>query len=216
MREILRRAGATALLVTHDQAEALEISDRVAVMRGGRIEQISTPDELYLRPANRFVAGFVGEANLLPGEVRHGEVQTLAGSFRADDGALVDGSRAEVLLRPEQLHMLAIAPWRAPPRPETVLTVDAPRLPRLRGAPRPAQPERPRAGGIDARRARRSRSGRGSSSMPGVGRAGLPDRPDEVSRIGTPHEVEHLAPGAVGGFGELGRLAVEERVRRAS
>ena len=123
VREILRRADATALLVTHDQAEALEISDRVAVMRAGRIEQVSTPDELYLRPANRFVAGFVGEANLLVGEVRHGEVQTLAGRFRAGDGSLADGSRAEVLLRPEQLHMLPVERLASPPRPETVLTV---------------------------------------------------------------------------------------------
>ena len=123
VREILRRAGATALLVTHDQAEALEISDRVAVMRAGRIEQVSTPDELYLRPANRFVAGFVGDANLLVGEVRHGEVQTLAGRFRAGDGSLADGSRAEVLLRPEQLHMLPVERLASPPRPETVLTV---------------------------------------------------------------------------------------------
>jgi iron(III) transport system ATP-binding protein len=123
VREILRRAGATALFVTHDQAEALEISDRVAVMRAGRIEQVSTPTELYLRPANRFVAGFVGEANLLVGEVRHGEVQTLAGRFRAADDALADGSRAEVLLRPEQLHMLPVARLASPPRPETVLTV---------------------------------------------------------------------------------------------
>jgi iron(III) transport system ATP-binding protein len=123
VREILRRAGATALFVTHDQAEALEISDRVAVMRAGRIEQVSTPDELYLRPANRFVASFVGEANLLVGEVRHGEVQTLAGRFRAGDGMLADGSRAEVLLRPEQLHMLPVERLAAPPRPETILTV---------------------------------------------------------------------------------------------
>ncbi|MDQ3346072.1 MAG: ABC transporter ATP-binding protein, partial [Chloroflexota bacterium] len=79
VREILRSAGATTLFVTHDQGEALEISDRVAVMRAGRIEQVSTPAELYLRPVNRFVAGFVGEANLLPGEVRHGEVETLVG-----------------------------------------------------------------------------------------------------------------------------------------
>jgi iron(III) transport system ATP-binding protein len=123
VREILRSAGATALFVTHDQAEALEISDRVAVMRGGRIEQVSTPDELYLRPANRFVAGFVGEANLLPGEVRHGEVQTLVGRFRAPGGTLADGARAEVLLRPEQLHMLAVERLDSAPRPEAVLTV---------------------------------------------------------------------------------------------
>ena len=123
VRDILRAAGATALFVTHDQSEALEISDRVAVMRAGRIEQISTPDELYLRPVNRFVAGFVGEANLLPGEVRHGEVQTLVGRFRAGDGALADGALAEVLLRPEQLHMLPVEKLTSPPRPESVLTI---------------------------------------------------------------------------------------------
>jgi iron(III) transport system ATP-binding protein len=123
VREILRRAGATALLVTHDQAEALEISDRVAVMRAGRIEQISTPDELYLRPVNRFVAGFVGEANLLAGDVRGGEVVTLAGRFGAGDGGLADGSRAEVLLRPEQLVMQLVERLASQPPPETVLTV---------------------------------------------------------------------------------------------
>jgi len=123
VREILRSAGATTLFVTHDQGEALEISDRVAVMRAGRIEQVSTPDELYLRPVNRFVAGFVGEANLLPGEVRHGEVQTLVGRFRAGHGALADGVRAEVLLRPEQLHMLQVDRLSSAPRPESVLTV---------------------------------------------------------------------------------------------
>ena len=123
VRDILRAAGATSLFVTHDQSEALEISDRIAVMRAGRIEQISTPDELYLRPVNRFVAGFVGEANLLPGEVRHGEVQTLVGRFRAGDDALADGARAEVLLRPEQLHMLPVEKLSSPPRPEAVLTI---------------------------------------------------------------------------------------------
>lgn len=123
VREILRSAGATTLFVTHDQGEALEISDRVAVMRAGRIEQVSTPDELYLRPVNRFVAGFVGEANLLPGEVRHGEVQTLVGRFRAGHGALADGVRAEVLLRPEQLHMLQVDRLSSAPRSESVLTV---------------------------------------------------------------------------------------------
>jgi iron(III) transport system ATP-binding protein len=123
VRDILRAAGATTLFVTHDQSEALEISDRVAVMRAGRIEQISTPDELYLRPVNRFVAGFVGEANLLPGEVRHGEVQTLVGRFRAGGDHLADGVRAEVLLRPEQLHMLPVARLSSPPRPEAVLTI---------------------------------------------------------------------------------------------
>lgn len=123
VREILRLAEATAVFVTHDQAEALEIADRVAVMRAGRIEQISTPDELYLRPVNRFVAGFVGEANFLPGEVRHGEIQTLAGRFRATGAGLADGTRAEVLLRPEQLHMTAVDRLESQPDPEAVLRV---------------------------------------------------------------------------------------------
>jgi iron(III) transport system ATP-binding protein len=123
VRDILRAAGATTLFVTHDQGEALEISDRVAVMRAGRIEQLSTPDELYLRPINRFVAGFVGEANLLRGEVRHGEVQTLVGRFRAPSDLLADGALAEVLLRPEQLHMLPVDRLSTPPRPDAVLRI---------------------------------------------------------------------------------------------
>jgi iron(III) transport system ATP-binding protein len=126
VREILRAAGATTVFVTHDQSEALEISDRVAVMRAGRIEQVSTPDELYLRPVNRFVAGFVGEANLLPGEMIRGEVQTLVGRFRAPNGSqagLPDGARAEVLLRPEQLHMLPVERLSSPPPPEHVLRI---------------------------------------------------------------------------------------------
>jgi len=123
VRDILKAAGATTVFVTHDQGEALEISDRVAVMRAGRIEQLTTPDELYLKPINRFVAGFVGEANFLPGEVRHGEVQTLVGRFKAGGDRLRDGSSAEVLLRPEQLHMLQVDRLSSPPRPESVLRV---------------------------------------------------------------------------------------------
>ena len=60
--------GATFLYVTHDQEEALAMSDRIAVMRNGRVEQVGTPEEVYLRPATRFVAQFLGEANLLEGE----------------------------------------------------------------------------------------------------------------------------------------------------
>jgi iron(III) transport system ATP-binding protein len=123
VREILRAAGATAVFVTHDQAEALEISDRLAVMRAGRIEQVATPDDVYLRPANRFVAGFVGEANLLLGTVSHGAVATLAGRFAAGDGTMADGSRAEVLLRPEQLQMEPVDSVGSEPPAEHVLTV---------------------------------------------------------------------------------------------
>jgi iron(III) transport system ATP-binding protein len=70
LRELQRRLDITSLYVTHDQEEALAISDRVIVMNGGRIEQIGSPEEIYNRPCSRFVADFVGSANLIDGQVR--------------------------------------------------------------------------------------------------------------------------------------------------
>src|SRR5688500_86944 len=64
-----RRLGIATVFVTHDQGEALTMSDRIAVMRDGRIEQIGTPSEIYERPATRFVAGFIGNINLVPATV---------------------------------------------------------------------------------------------------------------------------------------------------
>jgi len=69
IRDLQKRAGITALYVTHDQIEAMSISDRIVVMNGGAIEQIGTPSEIYARPATRFVADFVGKANFLPAQV---------------------------------------------------------------------------------------------------------------------------------------------------
>jgi ABC-type Fe3+/spermidine/putrescine transport system ATPase subunit len=66
LKRIQREVGVTFLMVSHDQQEALALSDRLAVLREGRIEQVGTPRQLYDRPASRFVAGFVGEANLIP------------------------------------------------------------------------------------------------------------------------------------------------------
>ncbi len=70
LRELQRRLDITSLYVTHDQEEALAISDRVIVMNGGKIEQIGTPEDIYNRPRSRFVADFVGSANLIEGNVR--------------------------------------------------------------------------------------------------------------------------------------------------
>ena len=70
LRELQRRLDITSLYVTHDQEEALAISDRVIVMNGGEIEQIGTPEDIYNRPRSRFVADFVGSANLIEGKVR--------------------------------------------------------------------------------------------------------------------------------------------------
>src|SRR6202008_4701187 len=70
LRRLHRTLGVTFVYVTHDQDEALTMSDRIVVMRDGRIEQIGTPDDVYARPATEFVATFVGRANLLRGRVR--------------------------------------------------------------------------------------------------------------------------------------------------
>ena len=69
LKRIQREVGITFVFVTHDQGEALTMSDRIAVMSEGRVEQIGTPEEIYNSPATLFVAGFIGTANLLPGEV---------------------------------------------------------------------------------------------------------------------------------------------------
>jgi iron(III) transport system ATP-binding protein len=101
---ILRDAEATALLVTHDQEEALSLADRLAVMREGRIVQVGAPEEVYVRPASRWAAQFVGEVNVLAG-VAHGTgVETELGVF--DLRAPASGS-VHVAVRPEQLELRA-------------------------------------------------------------------------------------------------------------
>ncbi len=99
---ILRDAGATALLVTHDQEEALSLADRLAVMREGRIVQVGAPQEVYGRPANRWTAGFVGDVNVLAGVAHGSGVETELGVF--DVGAPADGA-VHVAVRPEQLEL---------------------------------------------------------------------------------------------------------------
>jgi len=100
---ILRDAGATALLVTHDQEEALTLADRLAVMRDGALVQVDAPEAVYSRPVDRWAAEFVGEVNVLPGMARAGKVATDLGSFAAP--AVEDGRRVHVAIRPEQLEL---------------------------------------------------------------------------------------------------------------
>ncbi|MFQ6099185.1 MAG: ABC transporter ATP-binding protein, partial [Armatimonadota bacterium] len=77
IRRIHREVGITAIYVTHDQEEALSMADRLAVMNDGRIEQVGTPREVYTRPANEFVAGFIGDTNFIDGVVRAVEGETV-------------------------------------------------------------------------------------------------------------------------------------------
>jgi putative spermidine/putrescine transport system ATP-binding protein len=106
LRALVDRLGVTTLYVTHDQDEALALSDRVAVMRGGRIEQIDTPANIYHRPASRFVAGFVGASNLITAWAREGGVE-IDGKFwpaQLPDGTKA-GARIIAMLRPEHIDL---------------------------------------------------------------------------------------------------------------
>ena len=104
IRAIQRELGITTIFVTHDQEEALSISDRVVVMHQGRADQIGTPAEIYNRPATRFVAGFVGHLNMFEATVGAGGELAFAGQVFFDRaGDLPEGSRITAALRPEAL-----------------------------------------------------------------------------------------------------------------
>jgi len=98
-----RRLELTAIFVTHDQEEALVMSDRIAVMEAGKIAQIGTPESVYRRPVNRFVAGFIGESNLFEAQMLDGNRATIAGgiSVRLPVSQVPADRNIGVLLRPE-------------------------------------------------------------------------------------------------------------------
>jgi iron(III) transport system ATP-binding protein len=103
VRSILREAGATAVFVTHDQEEALSLADRIAVMQAGRVLQIGEPAALYAHPADRFVATFVGDADLIPGRAEEGAVATAVGRLTTGGDGLAGD--VEVALRPERVRL---------------------------------------------------------------------------------------------------------------
>ncbi|MDO8363304.1 MAG: ABC transporter ATP-binding protein [Actinomycetota bacterium] len=105
IRRIQTSVGITTLFVTHDQEEALAISDRICVMSQGRIEQLGTPTEVYRHPTTAFVARFVGTMNELPAEVTGGnEVAVLGTRLSAPKAdAFAQGTRVKLLVRPEDL-----------------------------------------------------------------------------------------------------------------
>jgi putative spermidine/putrescine transport system ATP-binding protein len=111
IRDIQKRLGITMIFVTHDQDEALTMSDRVVVMNKGRIEQVGSPEDLYERPATPFVAGFVGRTNRMTGSVKDGVALVSGLTFAVNAG---DRARAEIMIRPQRI---SIAPTAATAHP---------------------------------------------------------------------------------------------------
>jgi ABC-type Fe3+/spermidine/putrescine transport system ATPase subunit len=114
IRTLQQELGITTVYVTHDQEEALSLSDRVAVMKDGRVLQVGAPREIYERPRTRFVADFVGTNNLLAGEVleRHGDrlvVATAIGRIHAVPNGSIEGT-CVLAIRPENISLGASGP----------------------------------------------------------------------------------------------------------
>ena len=111
LRALVKKLGITAIFVTHDQEEAFDLSDRIAVMRAGRIRQFGAPRELYDSPVDRFVAGFVGRANTLPVRIEQGAVQLGGGvTWPLPQGVSAPPREAALLFRPEAVTFANHAP----------------------------------------------------------------------------------------------------------
>ena len=113
LRTLQKSLGATFVFVTHDQTEALVMSDRIAIMNGGRIVQFGTPPEIYTRPVSVFVSDFIGQTNLLSGDVLGADATGV--QFRLRSGAIVRamapaplaaGAKAVLSIRPENIHLV--------------------------------------------------------------------------------------------------------------
>ena len=107
LKKIQREVGITFVYVTHDQEEALSMSDTVVVMNNGEIQQIGTPTDIYNEPENRFVAGFIGESNIIEGIMRHDYLVEFDGNeFECVDKGFPENEEVEVVLRPEDLSIV--------------------------------------------------------------------------------------------------------------
>ncbi len=110
LRQLQQRLGITTIVVTHDQGEAMTMSDTIVVMSAGRIEQVGPPLEIYRNPVNKFVADFIGQSNMVEGKMtKEGAVRVNETLFSASRGTenRSDGEEVTVLIRPEELHVMA-------------------------------------------------------------------------------------------------------------
>jgi len=122
IRKLQQRVGITSVYVTHDQEEAITLSDRVVIMHQGKIMQIGTPQEIYAQPVNRFVADFIGKANFLEGRVgsmtneREYELDVMGQRFEisVEKGSFSEGERVLLVIRPESVTL-------EPKKPNTLI-----------------------------------------------------------------------------------------------
>lgn len=110
IKRLHKELGTTIIYVTHDQEEALNMSDRICLMSTGQITQLGTPDELYFQPRNRFVAEFIGESNLISGRMNCGGQMVIAGnrSISVPAGGRTEGAELLVMVRPERVRVCDI------------------------------------------------------------------------------------------------------------
>ncbi|WP_244548267.1 ABC transporter ATP-binding protein [Bosea vaviloviae] len=106
IKRLHRESGATIVYVTHDQEEALALSDRICLMNHAKIEQLGTPREIYERPRTAFAADFIGLSNIFRGTATaNGSLETAHGLFALPDGARCDNGKGALVIRPEHLHL---------------------------------------------------------------------------------------------------------------
>jgi len=112
IKSLHKTLGMTFVFVTHDQNEALTLSDRIVIFDKGQVQQIGSPEEIYNRPHNEFVAGFVGDNNIFPGEVLQSREDACSVRLDAGEviqakcgGSIAPGSRVQLVVRPESLHL---------------------------------------------------------------------------------------------------------------
>ena len=128
LKALQQEVGITFVYVTHDQEEALTMSDVIVVMNGGRIQQMGGPEELYERPVNRFVADFIGVSNPIPGTVRRFDAATRRASIESDRGLQLEGHITDPTANPapNDAVVVAIRPERLTVEPTTSRTPEAP------------------------------------------------------------------------------------------
>mgnify|MGYP000849597542 FL=1 len=109
LKEMQRKLGITFIFVTHDQEEAMTMSDRIVVMRSGLIQQLGTPKSIYNEPVNRYVANFIGETNIFPGTyVKKDVVNFLGVDFKCTGYTFNDQEAVDVVIRPEDFDVVGL------------------------------------------------------------------------------------------------------------